>query len=67
MIFFLADESSHHYQSPSGIMMDKSHGPCLACRERSYEYGSHCVRFDPVGHCIEARNILERKSSFVCC
>ena len=60
-------ESSHHYQSPSGIMMDKSHGPCLACRERSYEYGSHCVRFDPVGHCIEARNILERKSSFVCC
>ncbi|XP_046913406.2 LOW QUALITY PROTEIN: uncharacterized protein LOC124494277 [Dermatophagoides farinae] len=51
-------ESSHHHHS-SSVIVDKSHGPCLACRERNYEFGSHCVRFDPIGRCIEARNILE--------
>ncbi|OTF72358.1 hypothetical protein BLA29_010875, partial [Euroglyphus maynei] len=37
----------HHQQSSAGIL-DKSRGPCLACRERNYEFGSHCVRFDPI-------------------
>lgn len=44
--------------------VSKHKGSCLACRDRKYEFGSHCVRFDQRGNCVEPRQIIECNLKF---
>ena len=48
-------------QNVSPSSNTKVKGVCLACRDKKYEFGSHCVRLDPTGRCVEPRHILECK------
>jgi len=42
----------------------KSKGICLRCRGKKYDYGSHSIRLDTNGRCVEPRTIFERKFTF---
>ncbi|KAJ6221289.1 hypothetical protein RDWZM_007101 [Blomia tropicalis] len=36
---------------------NKSRGLCLACRDKKYQFGMHCVRLEPSGRCVEPRHL----------
>lgn len=52
-----AKQSGFNAQSntPAGAHEDL----CLGCREKSYQFGAHCVRLDPNGRCTEPRQIID--------
>lgn len=36
---------------------------CLACRSKKYSFGTHCVRLDPSGRCVEPHRFSDCKYS----
>lgn len=46
-------------KDPKPDPKDGGKGVCLGCRDKRYDFGSHCVRLDPNGRCVEPRHILE--------
>lgn len=42
----------------------KTKGACPKCAVQNYDYCLHCVTFDTMGRCVDARIINERKTAF---